>query len=72
MKLYKGMVFKPLSHPKVVGECISVSNNEFTYRWYSEKGEPMPFINRMKMQEAIDCFELYGWKELSELEKELL
>lgn len=72
MKIYVGMKFKPLSDTSCYGECISLSEERFTYRWYSVDGEPEVQIHDMKIEEAKDCFDYYGWIVLSELEKELI
>ena len=72
MRLYVGMKFKPLMEPDSHGECLSLSQGRFTYRWFSATGEPEVQIHDMKISEAVDCFELYGWVVLSDLEKELI
>lgn len=72
MKLYVGMKFKPLSEPDIFGECVSLSEGRFTYRWFSATGEPGLDIRDMSVKDAIACFEYYGWVVLSELDRELL
>lgn len=72
VQLKVGMKFKPMSHPDYHGECVSLSEGQFTYCWYNAEGiREMPLFN-MKIKEAVDCFELYGWKVLSGLEEELV
>ena len=71
-QLKQGMKFKPLSDPAIHGVCISISDDLFTYRWISAEGVEELVINNMKLKEAVDCFNLYGWKVLSGLEAELI
>lgn len=70
--LKQGMKFKPLSEPELHGVCISISEGQFTYRWVSAAGFEDAHLYSMKLKEAIDCFERYGWQVLSDLEKELV
>jgi hypothetical protein len=66
------MRFKPLSDPSCHGVCISISDGLFCYRWIDAQGKADLPIFTMKLKEARDCFELYGWKVLSGLEEELI
>jgi hypothetical protein len=70
--LKQGMKFKPLSDPSIHGVCLSITDNLFTYRWINAEGKEEVVINNMKLKEAVDCFNLYGWKVLSDLEAELI
>jgi hypothetical protein len=72
VQLRVGMKFKPLSDPSCHGVCLSISEGQFTYRWIDAQGtQEMPIFS-MKLKEAQDCFELYGWQVLSGLEEELI
>lgn len=68
--LYVGMMFKGEADQTIIGICSKIENDRFYYHWKYLDGEILSF-HELSLKMAVQCFEYYGWSELSALEKEL-
>lgn len=69
--LFIGMVFKTSQDPDLYGTCTNITEKEFIFTWnYPDFSQSTDV--KATIKSVLECFNYYGWYQVSSLEKELL
>jgi hypothetical protein len=70
--LFVGMKFKPSTDEKdIYGVCKALTDDKFIFTWVNYDSD-YNVDSTIPLQDALACFNFYGWRILSGLEVELL